>query len=533
MTTTVLYNGKIHTQDQNFPLADAVAIQGKRILAVGRDTDVRALADSKTVEINLDGRLVLPGLTDCHFHFIDWAHSLECLELADSKSLADLRNRLAEAVKKKAKGKWILGYSWNEIRWPEPRLITRTDLDDLSPDHPVILWRSDKHLAVVNSLGLKLANITSNTPDPERGIIDRDPFGQPTGILRELAMKLVRNVIPPFTESENQLAVKNALPILHRLGLTGVHDFRMMAEDIASVFRAYQRLQEENELAIRMWMLLPGEMLDNAITMGLRTGYGNDNLRLGHVKYFSDGGQGARTAWMLEGYEDTHTFGMPITPMDELWVAIQRAQFAGLAVAIHAIGDRANRELISLFEKIKMIKTDSMPSAPHRIEHVQNIRPEDVIRLSGLGVVASVQPLHVPDDYPMVDKSVGQRARFTYPFRDMLDAGVPMACGSDCPVADPNPLWGIQAAVTRQMLNGTPAGGWYPEQRITVAEVIRGYTMGAAEVTGRQADLGSITPAKLADMVVLNRNIYKIDPLDIADVQIDMTFVGGQVVFQK
>jgi len=346
-------------------------------------------------------------------------------------------------------------------------------------------------------------------------------------------MKLVRDVIPPFTEAENRAAVRDALPRLHRLGLTGVHDFRMMAEETAPVLRAYHQLQEEGDFAIRMWMLLPGEKLEQAISMGLRTGFGNDSLRIGHVKYFSDGGQGARTAWMLEGYEDTHTFGMPITTMEELAAVIQRAHAAGLAVAVHAIGDRANRELITVFEKVKTQKNEFSPIAPHRIEHVQNIRPEDVKRLAKLGVVASVQPLHVPDDYPMVDTSVGPRARFAYPFRDMLDARVPIACGSDCPVANPNPLWGIHAAVTRQMRNGTPVSGWYPDQCISVAEVVRGYTMGAAEATGRQADLGSISEAKLADLVVLDRDIYSIDPAEIAEVQVDITFLDGDIIYQK
>jgi predicted amidohydrolase YtcJ len=368
----------------------------------------------------------------------------------------------------------------------------------------------------VNSLALKLAKITSETPDPPQGIIDKNDSHQPSGILRELAMKLVQDVIPPFTEPENRVAIKEALPHLHRLGLTGVHDYRIMAEDVSPVFRAYQQLQEEGDFPIRMWMLLPGERLEDAISLGLRTGFGNDYLRVGHVKYFSDGGQGARTAWMLEQYEDSHTFGMPLSPMNEIADAIQRAHKAGLAVAVHAIGDRANRELISVFENLKTQGMSISPTAPHRIEHVQNIRPEDIIRLAKVGVVASVQPIHVSDDYPMIDKSVGSRARFTYPFRDMLDAGVPMAYGSDCPVANPNPLWGIHTAVTRQMRNSTPAGGWHPSQRISVAEGVRGYTAGAA-LSRDNYELKA--KSKNGRLSSFGWNIYEVDPAEIANVQ--------------
>jgi predicted amidohydrolase YtcJ len=278
-------------------------------------------------------------------------------------------------------------------------------------------------------------------------------------------------------------------------------------------------------------MLLPGEQLKQAIALGLRTGFGDDYLRVGHVKLFSDGGQGARTAWMLEPYEDTATSGMPLTPMNEIAEAIRSAHKAGLAVSVHAIGDRANRELVSLFEELQGSQTGVAPIAPHRIEHLQNIRLEDVHRLGRLGVVASVQPIHVPDDFPMIEKSVGPRARWSYPFRDLLAAGVPMAFGSDCPVADPNPLWGIHAAVTRQMRDGTPPGGWYPDQRLSVAEAVWGFTMGAALVSGRENEMGSLTPGKFADLVVLDRDIFSIDPMEIAQSRVEMTIFAGQVVW--
>jgi len=301
--------------------------------------------------------------------------------------------------------------------------------------------------------------------------------GQPTGILRDLAINLVSDIIPPATEDETVDAMRDGFGILHRIGLTGLHDYRLMGgADGPPAWRSLQRLQAAREVGLRLWTHIPGERLDEAIALGLRTGFGDDYVRVGHVKLFSDGGQGARTAWMLEPYDDVDHCGIPLTPMEDLAEAIPKADRAGLAVAVHAIGDRANRELIGVFERVLggnaeagESRVTAPPAAPHRIEHVQNIRPEDVARLARLNVVASVQPMHVTDDMPMTEKSVGERARFSYPFRDLWDAGVTLAFGSDCPVADPNPMWGIHAAVTRQQRDGTPAGGWYPKQRLTVA----------------------------------------------------------------
>ena len=534
MPSLILRNGKFFTQDPNLPQATALAIRGNRFLAVGSDAEILALARSNTQLVDLGGRLALPGLTDAHFHFYDWALGRRRLPLAAAASLPDLLERVAKTASEMPPDLWILAQGWNETRWPDPLMPTRTDLDDVAPAHPVVLWRSDMHLAVANSQALRKAGISGDTPDPPAGIIDRDESGQPTGVLRELAINLIRDVIPPPTEEETAEAMRDGFPLLHRLGLTGVHDYRIMGgADGPPAFRAYQRLQAAGELALRLWMNISGERLDEAIGLGLRTGFGDDTLRVGHVKLFADGGQGARTAWMLEPYEDTGHCGMPLTPMEEIANAVRRAHRAGLAVAIHAIGDRANRELLTVFEQLETQNSKLETHIPHRIEHVQMIRPDDVTRLGQLNVVASVQPIHVTDDIPMIEQSVGQRGCFAYPFRDMLDAGVTLALGSDCPVADPNPLWGIHAAVTRQRRDGTPPGGWYPAQRLTVAEAVWGFTMGPALASGREAELGSITPGKLADLIVLDRDIFAIEPMEIAQTQVVMTVFDGRVVYQQ
>jgi hypothetical protein len=469
-------------------------------------------------------------LTDAHFHFLDWALSRRRLSLVEAGSLDDLRRRVARAAEERPLGDWIVGQGWNETRWRDPQMPSRDDLDDVAPNHPVVVWRSDLHLAVVNTLALQQAGIDVDTPDPSQGRIDRDASGRPTGVLRELAINLVRDAIAEPPEDEVVAAMREGFDMLHQLGLTGVHDHRIMGgADGPPAFRAYQRLQDAGELDLRLWMGIPGERLDEAIALGVRPGFGDDYLRVGHVKLFADGSQGARTAWMLEPYEDTEDAGMPLTPMDEIAEAVRKANRAGLAVAVHGIGDRTNRELIGVFERHA---SENGARVPHRIEHAQVMRPGDVERLARLDVVASVQPIHVTDDIPLSETSLGPRARFSYPFRDLLDAGVPLAFGSDAPVADPNPLWGIHAAVTRQQRDGSPEGGWYPEQRLTVAEAVWGFTMGPALVSGQEAILGSIEPGKLADLVVLEQDIFNISPMEIHQVAVAMTVFDGRVVYE-
>lgn len=526
----IIYNGKLHTQDSARPQASAAAVADGRFLAVGDDAEVLELGKAGTRQIDLGGRLVVPGFVDAHVHFRSWALGRRQLSLVDAGSRGDVRRRVAAEAEERVRGRWIVGEGWNESRWANPQMPARADLDEAAPHHPVMLWRSDGHLAVVNTLALREAGIDAETLDPPQGRIDRDSSGEPTGVLRELAVNLVRDVIPAPSEAETLTAMREGIAELHRLGLTGLHDHRNMGGgDGQRAFRAYERLRVAGELDLRLWMGIPGERLGEAVALGLRSGFGDRFLRVGHVKLFADGSEGARTAWMLEPYEDTGDVGMPLTPMSEVAEAVRQADEAGLSVAVHAIGDRTNRELIQVFEK--QVSRGGR-RIPHRIEHAQVIRPADVERLSRLPVVASVQPIHVTDDLPMSDVALGRRARFCYPFRDMLDAGVPLAFGSDAPVADPNPLWGIHAAVTRQRRDDTPAGGWYPEQRLSVAEAVWGFTMGPAVASGQAAQLGSITPGKLADLVVLDRDILSIHPIEIHAVRVGMTIFDGRVVYE-
>lgn len=534
MPDTILYNGRLHTQDPRFRGATAIAVRGSRILAVGNDYEMRGLARPHAPQIDLGGRLVLPGLTDSHFHLYDWSGFLRGVQLAGSASLEEARGRVRGAVEAASPGRWVIGQGWNETFWPVPKMPTRADLDDIAPENPVILWRTDLHLAWVNSRALEAAGITADTPNPERGIIDRDESGGPTGILRELAIEMIREILPRATDDELYRAICSAIAEAHRLGLTGIHDMRIMGgEDGLPAFRAYQRLRADGKLKLRVWMMLPGERLDEAVGLGLRTGFGDDCLRVGGVKLFTDGATGPRTAWMLEPFEDGGT-GLPLMPVEQIAEKVSLAHEAGISTAVHAIGDRAIREILSLYEKVLSGHGGRpAPLAPHRMEHVQHGQPEDLKRVAPLGLVASVQPLHVTDDIAQIEQACGERARWAYAFRDLLDSGAVLALGSDCPVASPNPFWGIHAAVTRRRRDGTPEGGWFPAQRLTVEEAVWGYTMGAAHASGLQAHQGSITPGKLADLVVTDRDILKIPPMEIADTRVDLAVFDGQVVYRS
>lgn len=534
MPDLILLDGRLTTQDPNFPHATALALRDGRILAVGNDDEIRALARPHTRQIDLGDRRVLPGLTDSHFHFYEWALARRGLSLTDTTSLAEVREHVRRASQEAAPGQWIVGLGWNQNGWPDPRLPNRADLDDLAPNNPIILWRTDLHLACVNSRALQAAGITADTPDPDMGVIDRDESGQPTGILRELAINQVRRVIPSPTADETDQAMRLAMADVHRLGLTGVHDMRIMGgEDGSPAFRAWQRLRSEGELDLRVWMMLPGERLSEAIALGLRTGFGDDYLRVGGIKLFADGATGPRTAWMLEPFVDAGS-GMPLTPMKEIADIVSRAHQAGISTAIHAIGDRAVRELLDVYaEVLSHTGGDVRPLAPHHIEHVQHSHPADLRRLAPLGLVASVQPIHAADDMAMMDQACGERARWAYAFRDLLNAGTVLALGSDCPVASPNPFWGIHAAVTRQRRDGTPPGGWYPAQRLTVAEAVWGYTMGPAHASGQAARQGGLTPGKLADLIVLDRDIFAIPPEEIPDTQVELTVFDSRVVYRS
>ncbi len=561
-TDLILYHAHIYTVDPAKPWAEAVACAGGWIVAVGGNEEILGLADADTEQIDARGRLVLPGLTDAHVHFLQYATRRQQVSLFGVRDFEEVRRRVRQAIETAVPGQWVQGWGWDENSWGvQP---TAAYLDDIAPHTPVVLARMDMHTWWVNSAAMKQAGLTSATPDPLESRLDRDANGNPSGILREWnAIRLVEPYLPKPDATTLQTWLHQAIAEAHQLGLTGIHDQRVQREGRQS-FRLFQALRRQGELKLRVHMNIAAEHLAEVATLGLQPSFGDDRLWIGHLKTFADGTMGSRTALMIEPFEgEPDNYGLAVTPADALWELATQANRAGFPLSIHAIGDRAVREVLDVLSELPASErggedarrrgdgglkrrllaspplrlTPPRPFAsplPHRIEHVQLIHPNDLPRLSQAGIVASMQPVHLLTDWPTANKVWGlRRARYAYAFRSLLDQGTWLAFGSDAPVAPLNPMWGIYAAVTRQDERGEPAGGWYPEEKISVAEAIHGYTIGPAYLAGKQHLQGSITPGKWADMIILSQNLFEIPPAEIAETTVNLTIFAGQVVYRE
>lgn len=526
----ILTNAQVYTVDPLLPWAEAIACRDGRIVAVGTDEEVRSLASRGTRVIDCGGRLVLPGLTDAHTHFLAYAIRRRQVSLFGLTDFAAVRQRLLEAVALAKPGEWINGWGWDSNMWAvQPNAAL---LDEVAPHNPVVLARMDMHTWWVNSRVMALTRVTAETPDPPESHIHRDGAGQPTGLFSEWnAIELVQRHIPKPDEATLAVWLAEAVAEANRYGLTGIHDQRVEREGWESL-RLFQSLRRADQLSLRVHANIAADYLPEAAQLGLQAGFGDDNLWLGHVKAFADGTMGSATAYMLEPFEgQPDNRGIVVTPAEELWQLIVAAGEAGFPISVHAIGDRAVREVLDVMSEWTTTRAAStrLPM-PQRIEHVQLIHPDDLDRLAGHGIVGSVQPIHLQTDWPTADRVWGHRARFAYAFRSLLDRGTPLAFGSDAPVAPINPMSGIFAAVARQDAASLPTGGWYPEERLTMAEVIEGYTMGPARLSGKADRFGSITPGKYADLVVLSQNLFDIPPEAIPATTAWLTLFNGRVV---
>lgn len=522
----LLVNGEVYTMDGALPRAEAVAVSGSRILAVGRESELRHLAQGKGWRIaDLGGKVVLPGLIDCHVHFLSYALGLSRVRLEAHQSLADTLRAVGEYVKAVEAGQWVLGHGWNDNVWPEGRPPTREDLDQIAPRNPVALSKKDYHAVWVNSVALQLAGIDENTRDPEGGRIERDEAtGEPTGLLLENATELVHAKVPVVGPSVRQRALRHAIGEAQRLGLTGIHDC-----DGRESLSDYQELQSSDELGLRVFMMIPRENLDAAIKVGLKTGFGNDHLRIGNVKMFCDGTLGSQTAELLEPFiGQPENTGIAAITQEELEDEVRRASEAGICCSVHAIGDRANRRALDAYAGLRQGRRGT--GLRLRIEHVQLLEPTDVPRFKELDVIASMQPIHATSDIDLADRYWGERGRWAYAWNSLLSAGARLAFGSDAPVESPDPLLGIHAAATRQRPNGEPKGGWHPEQRLSVTQAVHGYTLGAAYASGEEKEKGSIAAGKLADLVVLSEDIFAMQRQDILNAAVVATIFGGKIV---
>lgn len=521
----VLYNGNFHTMDKAHPRVSAVAIRGDRFVAVGKDEEMRALIEPNGRAIDLQGRTVTPGFIDAHIHFLSYGLSLRAIDLINTPTLLSAQERVRARAETTPAGQWLTGRGWDQSVWANGDFPNRADLDAISTEHPIFLSRKCGHVGWTNSMALQLAGIDANTPDPDGGEIERDAAGQPTGILKENALGLIFRILAEPSPEEAIDAVRLAMQTVHKMGIVGIHNL-----EGAIALRAMQQLRAAGELKVRVTAQIPEADLDSAIALGIHSGLGDKFLRFGAVKVFSDGALGARTAWMIDPYEgEPQNFGISVASAEHMKEVVEKASRAGLAVFTHAIGDMANRVVLDAIEATR--RAGIGLHLRHRIEHAQVLHPDDLDRFAALGVIPSMQPIHATQDMLVADKHWGERSRYAYAWRTLWDSGAMLAFGSDAPVETPDVIQGIHAAVTRCRADGAPGGdGWIPEERISVAEAVWAYTVGAAYASGEERIKGSITPGKLADLTILSQDIFSVNPMAILETDVTATLVGAKFV---
>lgn len=532
MADLVLLNGTVWTVNPDQPWAEAVALKGDKILEASSSEEIKGMIGDNTQVIDLKGDLVLPGFIDSHTHFLNGGFSLLSIRLRDAESREEFITRIGDKAKEIEKEVWILDGDWDHQSFDPPELPRKEWIDPVTPHNPVCVNRHDGHMVLVNSLALKLAGITKNTPTPAGGEILKDPeTGEPTGILKDAAMNLVMRHIPEPSFEEKLKAAEIALKHAAELGVTSVHDMAY-----AENFEVYQELLRQNKLTARLYVYIPITEVEIYARLKLKTPFGNNLLKIGGLKGFVDGSLGSSTALFFDPYTDNprkkgllHSQMFPEGIMEK---RIIQADKAGLQVAVHAIGDKANNILLDIFERI--ITQNGERDRRWRIEHAQHLLPQDIERIANLGIIASIQPYHAIDDGRWAERKIGRkRCQYTYAFKSLVEKGAVLACGSDWTVAPLDPIGGIYAAVTRQTLDGKHPEGWFPEQKISLEEAIRGYTLNGAYAEFSENLKGSVEKGKLADLVVLSRNIFKIQPDEIQKTEVKMTIFNGKVIYKK
>jgi hypothetical protein len=528
----IITHAKIWTVDPAHPSEQAVAVLGDRIVAVGADSDVAAWRGPQTQVIDAGGKLLLPGFNDAHVHFVSGGAQLDAVQLNDATSAQEFVRRIGERAKVTPKGSWILGGDWDETKWTPAELPTREIIDPVTGDTPVFVSRYDGHMGVANSAALRAAGITAQTPDPPGGAIVRDAKGNPTGALKDAAADLLYKHVPPLSHEERMHAVRRALAYAASLGVTSVQNMNPDYADIG----VYAELLERSELTARIYAAPYIMDFDDQAKLGIRHAFGGPFLRIGAVKGYADGSLGSHTAYFFEPFTDTPgnrgLLSDEMQPPSLMRDRMMKADAAGIQLCTHAIGDQAISMILDFYADI--VKEHGPADRRLRIEHAQHMAAKDFDRFAQLGVIASMQPYHAIDDGRWAEQRIGHdRASRTYAFRTFLNHKVRLAFGTDWDVAPLNPMLGVYAAVTRATLDGKNPNGWFPEQKLTVAESVEAYTMGSAYAEFQDHEKGSISVGKLADMVILSDDIFTIDPVKIRDVKVLRTIVGGRTVYES
>jgi len=526
----ILTNGDIWIGDDNAVGPQAVAIAGGKIVSLGTSDEIASYRGPNTQVIDLKGAFAMPGFIDNHTHFVEGGFSLLGISLREAKDEAEFARLIGDKAREIPKGAWITGGNWDHESWPMQRLPTRQLIDPVTPQTPVFVDRLDGHMALANTFVLKLAKITRDTADPPGGQIVRDGKGEPTGLLRDAAMDLVTRLIPEPSHSERVQAGLAAVKEAARLGITSVN--AMCSRDDVALFH---ELLKDGNLTVRIYAFTPLPELDDPKAERPARGAVGDFVRVGGVKGFMDGSLGSTTAWFYEPYlDEPRSTGLPAAmwfPVGNMKRLVQKADQAGLHIAVHAIGDRANQEILDIYDSIEK-SAGTRKDWRFRIEHAQHLAPQSIERFQKLGVIASMQPYHLIDDGRWAAKRIGpERLKTTYAFRSLLEKGATLTFGSDWPVAPLNPLLGVYAAVTRRTLDGKHPDGWIPEQKISVEQALACYTKSNAYAMFAQDTVGVLRPGHLADVTILSDSPFKTDPANIKDIRVVRTITGGRVVY--
>ncbi|MDE9367526.1 amidohydrolase [Luteipulveratus sp. YIM 133132] len=525
MSRVLLRHPHILTGDSDSPVVTGLLLEGESILAVG---DAEALRAEAGRVVDLPGATVMPGLYDAHIHTANLARDLVSVDLRGARSLEEALDTLAVHVADLPQDSWVFGGRWDSNKWATRRQPDRHDLDRVAPGRKVALPSIDGHTTWASTAALEAAGITRDSADPVGGQVVRDADGVPTGILREQAAMPLRAIMADPTSTTLDDVLDAAQDALLSVGLTSVHDID--GEDCRA---AYLRLRERGRLRLRVHKAVPVDALEGAVAEGRRTGDGDDWFGTGPVKLFSDGALGSRTAYLTAPYaDDPSNRGMPVMGPEALDATVRLATANGIAVATHAIGDAAARTVLDTYEKV--LADGDLPRMPNglplrlRVEHAQHLRPADVDRMARLGVVASLQPTHCTSDIALADELLAGHDIVSYAWSQLLRAGASVAFGSDAPVEEPNPFHGLYAAITRQRPDGTPAGGWQPEQRVSLGQAVAGFTTGAAYAAGQEGRKGRLSPGQLADLICIDRDPYAVTPAELRETQVLATYVGGE-----